>query len=195
LLNRHLSPFSPLQRAYPKAWPNHTKSTVAQRTIICYNIHVSKKKPTDKKIIAINRRARHEYEFIETFEAGIELRGTEVKSLREGLISLQESYARIRSGELFLIGANISPYKAGSYLNHDPVRPRKLLMHKREISRLAKLVAEKRLTIVPVRLYFRRGMAKIEIALARGRQKHEKRQAIKEREDKRRIDQAMRRNR
>jgi len=147
------------------------------------------------KTIAVNRKARHTFEFLETLEAGIELRGTEVKSLREGKVSLQESYVRIRGRELILVGANIAQYDAGSYLNHDPIRPRKLLLHRREIDRLAKLLAEKRLTIVPTRMYFRRGFVKVEIALARARLKHEKRESIREKEDKRRIEQEMRRRR
>jgi len=147
------------------------------------------------KLIAANRKARHKFEFLERFEAGIELKGTEVKSLREGKVSLQESYARIRSGELFLIGANIAHYDAGSYLNHDPARPRKLLIHRREINRLDKIIAEKRLTLVPVRMYFKRGMAKVEVALARGKLKYEKRRSIREREDQRRIQREMSRRR
>lgn len=166
---------------------------LANGPALWYNREVGKE--SEFKTIAVNRKARHAFEFLERFEAGIELRGTEVKSLREGLVSLQESYARIRGSELFLIGANIAQYKAGSYLNHEPTRPRKLLLHRREIDRLARTTAEKRLTIVPVRMYFKRGMVKVEIAVARGRMKYEKREALKEREDRKRIDREMSRRR
>ena len=153
------------------------------------------KKDIGVKPIASNKKARHKFEFLERFEAGIELKGTEVKSLREGKVSLPESYARIRGGELFLMGANIAHYDPGSYLNHEPDRPRKLLMHRREIVRLDKLLSEKRLTIVPVRMYFKRGMVKVELALARGRLKYEKRQTIRERDDQIRIKREMSRRR
>jgi len=152
-------------------------------------------KETGVKTIAVNRKARHDFEFLDTFEAGIELRGTEVKSLRDGQASLAESYATIRDGELFLKGMNIPQYSAGSYMNHEPTRPRKLLMHRREISRIAQVTAEKRLTLVPTRIYFKRGLVKVEIALARGRVKYEKREAIREREDKKRMDREMSRRR
>ena len=147
------------------------------------------------KPIAANKKARHKFELLEKFEAGIALKGTEVKSIRHGKVSLQESYARIRSGELFLIGANIAQYDAGSYLNHEPTRPRKLLMHRREINRLDKIIAEKRLTIVPVRMYFKRGNVKVGLALARAKLKFEKRDDIKKREDQRRIQREMSRRR
>jgi len=155
------------------------------------------KEPKDSgfKIIAVNRKARHEFEFIDTFEVGIALTGTEVKSLRDGQVSLAESYATIRDGELFIKGMNIPQYAAGSYLNHEPTRTRKLLVHRREIKRLGQLIAEKRLTLVPTRIYFKRGLVKLEIALARGRMKYEKREAIKTREDKKRMDREMLRRR
>lgn len=152
-------------------------------------------KDTGTKLIAANRKARHEFEFLDSYEAGIQLRGTEVKSLREGQVSLAESYATIRDAELFLKGANIAQYSAGSYLNHEPTRPRKLLMHRREIQKIGQLIAEKRLTLVPTRMYFKRGIVKVELALARGRVKYEKRQAIKEREDKKRMDREISRRR
>lgn len=160
---------------------------------MCYNIYVAKQ--SGIKPIAVNKKARHKFELLEKFEAGIGLKGTEVKSIRQGKVSLQESYAHIRGGELFLIGANIAQYDAGSYLNHEPTRPRKLLMHRREINRLDKIIAEKRLTIVPVRMYFRRGNVKVELALARGRLKYEKRDDIKKRDDQRRIQREMSRRR
>ncbi len=144
-----------------------------------------------EKLIIDNRRARRDYEVLERYEAGIALRGTEVKSLREGRISLKDSYADVENGELFLIGAHISPYEKGSVWNHDPERPRKLLMHKREITRLGSQVAEKGLTLVPLRLYFSRGKVKVEIGLCRGRHKTDKRALIREREVLREIDRAV----
>jgi len=150
---------------------------------------------TNSKTIAVNKKARHEFEFLETLEAGIELRGTEVKSLRDGQVHIQEGYATIRGGEVFLKGVNIPEYAAGSYQNHEPTRPRKLLLHAREIRKLAQKIAEKRLTLVPTRIYFTRGIVKVELALARGKVKYEKRESIKERDDRRRIDREMSRRR
>jgi len=141
------------------------------------------------KLIARNKKARHEYLILETFEAGIALRGTEVKSLRDGKVSLAESFARVTDGELTLHGAHIDVYKAGSYTNHDPLRPRKLLMHRREIGRLASKVAERGFTLIPLSMYFRRGLAKVELALVRGKRRYDKRQTLKKRE----ADRAMRR--
>jgi len=146
-----------------------------------------------EKLIIDNRRARRDYEVLERFEAGIALRGTEVKSLREGRISLKDSYADVENGELFLIGAHISPYEKGSVWNHDPERPRKLRMHKREILRLGGQVAEKGLTLVPLRLYFSRGKVKVEIGLCRGRHTVDKRAVIREREETREMDRAIKR--
>jgi len=156
---------------------------------------VGKDKDTTARTIAINRKARHQFEFLETVEAGIELRGTEVKSIREGHVHLQEGYATIRNGEVFLKGVNIPEYAAGSYQNHEPTRVRKLLLHRREINRLSQKIAEKRLTLVPTKIYFRHGIVKVELALARGKVKYEKRQAIKEREDRRTIDRELSRRR
>lgn len=135
-----------------------------------------------KKIVCQNRRARHDYEVLDTFEAGLVLRGSEVKSLREGAAQLVDSYAEVRDGELFLVGANIARYAAASYMNHDPKRPRKLLMHGREIRRLDAKVREKGLTLVPLSIYFRRGRAKVELALARGRKAYDKRERIMKRD-------------
>ena len=133
-----------------------------------------------------NRRARHEYFIMESLEAGLELSGTEVKSLRAGGgISINEAYARLREGELWLLGVHIPPYKAGSFSNHDPRRPRKLLLHKSQIAHLAAQLGEKGLTIVPLRLYFTRGRAKVEIGLAKGKKLWDKRSATMEREAKR----------
>lgn len=133
-----------------------------------------------------NRRARHEYFIMESLEAGLELSGTEVKSLRQGGgISINEAYARLRDGELWLLSMHIPPYKEGSFSNHDPRRPRKLLLHKKQIARLASALGEKGLTLVPLRLYFTRGRAKVEIGLAKGKKLWDKRNATMEREAKR----------
>jgi SsrA-binding protein len=149
-----------------------------------------------EKVIVNNRRARREYHILDTFEAGIVLTGTEVKSLRtKGSIALKDSYADAESGELWLVGTHISPYEQGNIYNHDPERPRKLLMHKREILRLAQRVAEKGLTVIPLRVYFKDGKVKVEIALAQGKHKYDKREAIREREMKRDMDRAIRRER
>ncbi len=135
-----------------------------------------------EKIIAVNRKARHDYEVIDTFEAGIVLLGTEVKSLRAGKANLKDSYARIRNGELWLFGLHISPYSHGSYNNHVPERDRKLLLHKYEIRRLIGKVEEAGLTLVPLKLYFKNGKVKVQLGLARGRKQYDKRQVIAKRE-------------
>ena len=147
------------------------------------------------KIIAQNRRARHEYHIIETFEAGLVLNGTEVKSLRGGRASLPESYARVENGEVFLLNAHIDEYDRGNRFNHNPIRPRKLLMHRREINRLIGRVEERGLTLVPLRMYFRRGKAKVELALARGKKAHDKREAIAKREAEREMAAAVKSSR
>jgi SsrA-binding protein len=144
------------------------------------------------RTIATNRRARHDYEILETAEAGLALRGTEVKSLRDGLVNFKDSYATIRNGEAWLLGCHISPYSHGTDANHDPERDRKLLLHRREIGRLSGKIAERGLTLVPLRLYFKGGRAKLEIGLARGRKLHDKRSAIREREVRREMDKAAR---
>lgn len=146
-----------------------------------------KEKPTIK-VVADNRRARHEYEILSTIEAGIELSGTEVKSMRNGRANLQDAFARIEKGELWLYNCHISPYEFGNRNNHDPVRPRRLLAHKREIERLNQLMKEKGLTLIPLKLYFLRNWVKVDLALARGKQLHDKRDAIKERDSKRQLD-------
>jgi SsrA-binding protein len=140
-----------------------------------------------------NRRARFEFEVLESLEAGIALTGTEVKSLREGGGSLTEAYARVRDGEVWLVNMYIPPYKQGSFSNHDPRRARKLLLHRAQIDRLAGRVTEKGLTLVPLRLYFTRGMAKIELGLARGKKLWDKRRAAAERDVKRELERAVRR--
>lgn len=127
------------------------------------------------KIVATNKKAYHNYEVVETYEAGIALHGSEVKSVRQGKISLKESYAKIKNGELFLINCHISPYSSSSFFNHEPLRIRKLLMHKREIIRLQSKTQEKGFTIVPTKAYFKKGKIKIEIALAHGKRLYDKR--------------------
>src|ERR687887_2740210 len=144
------------------------------------------------RTIATNRRARHEYEVLETAEAGLVLRGTEVKSLRAGQVSFKDSYATVRNGEAWLVGCHINPYSHGSDANHDPERDRKLLMHRREITRLVGKTAERGLTLVPLRLYFRGGGAKGGLGLAPGRKIYDKRASLRERETRREMDKAAR---
>lgn len=139
------------------------------------------------KPIASNRRARHEFWIEETHEAGIALTGTEVKSLREGRANLQDAFARVDRGELWLYHLHISPYAQGNIHNHDPLRARKLLLHRREILRLRDRTDRKGYTLVPLRLYFRRGVAKVELGVARGRHLYDKRERIAERDAERRI--------
>jgi SsrA-binding protein len=134
-----------------------------------------------------NRRARHEYHILESMEAGLALTGTEIKSIRQGGVSLNEAYARMRDGELWLLGMHVPPYKEGSFSNHEPNRPRKLLLHKEQIARLGQRAAEKGLTLVPLRLYFTRGKAKVEIGLARGKKLWDKREASTKRDIQREI--------
>ena len=143
-----------------------------------------------EKTIVQNRRARHEYHILEHHEAGIELRGTEVKSLREGHITLKDSYADVEEGEMFLVGVHINPYEQGNIYNHEPERTRRLLMHKREILKLGARVAEKGLTLIPLRLYFKDGRVKVEIALCQGKHTIDKRETLREREVKRELDRA-----
>jgi len=137
------------------------------------------------KVVASNRKAYHDYEILETYEAGIALRGTEVKSLRESQVNFKDCYAAIDNGEAWLVGCYIAPYHHGTDANHDPERKRKLLLHRREIERLVCKVAERGLTLIPLRLYFKAGRAKCEVGLARGRKLHDKRASIREREAKR----------
>ena len=144
------------------------------------------------RAIATNRRARHEYEILETVEAGLVLRGTEVKSLRAGQVTFKDAYATIRNAEAWLTGCHISPYSHGTDANHDPERDRKLLLHRREINRLTGKVAERGLTLIPLRIYFKAGRAKLELGLARGKKLHDKRSALREREVRREMDRAAR---
>ena len=147
--------------------------------------------PRDRAI-ATNRRARHEYSILETYEAGLALRGTEVKSLRAGLVNFKDSYATVRNGEVWLLGCHINPYSHGTDANHDPERDRKLLLHAKEISRLSGKVAERGLTLIPLKLYFKSGRAKLELGLGRGKKLHDKRSTLREREVKREMDRAAR---
>ena len=142
--------------------------------------------------IATNRQARHRYNFLETWEAGLVLTGTEVKSLREGNAQIKDGYAAVRGSEVWLHNVHIPPYAPASRENHEPERSRKLLMHRREIERLIGKTREKGLTLVPTRLYFREGRVKVEIALAKGKDVGDKRQSIKEREMKREMERAIR---
>lgn len=130
-----------------------------------------------------NKKASYQYEFIDTYDAGLVLKGSEIKSIREGKASLQEAYCHIHDGELFIQNMNISPYKEGAYANHEPTRQRKLLLHKKEIERLKSKTEEKGLTIVPTRLYLNsRGLAKLQVALAKGKKLHDKRESLKKKD-------------
>ncbi len=146
----------------------------------------------EDKVVATNRKAFHDYAILETYEAGLVLRGTEVKSLRESHVNFKDCYAAVEGDEAWLIGCHISPYHHGSDANHDPERKRKLLLHRREISRLLGKVAERGLTLIPLRLYFKRGRAKVELGLARGKKLHDKRAAIRERDERREMAQQAR---
>ncbi len=150
---------------------------------------------SDDKTVATNRKARHDFAIIETIECGIPLTGTEVKSLRLGQASLVDCYARIRDGELWIEGLHIPPYEQGDRRTHEPMRPRKLLVHRRQLDALGKETAEKGLALVPLRLYFTHGIAKVEIAVARGKRQHEKRQAIAKRDAQREAEREMGRRR
>lgn len=144
------------------------------------------------KQVAANRKATHDYEILQRIEAGISLLGTEIKSIRTNGASIREAYARPLDGELWLYGAHIAPYEGGSYMNHEPTRPRRLLLHKREIRELSRAMNEKGLTLVPLSLYLKDGMAKVELGLARGRKHYDKRQAIAKRDAQRDIERALR---
>ena len=144
-------------------------------------------KSSGTKLITHNRKARHDYEIEDTLEAGLQLVGTEVKSCRAGKANLSDAYAVIRDGEAWLLQAHIAPYSHGNRANHDPLRPRKLLLHRGEIERLDAKVAQEGRTLVPLRLYFDHGLAKAEIAIARGKKTHDKRQSIAKADDERRM--------
>lgn len=143
------------------------------------------------KLIADNRRARHDYELLDRYEAGVVLTGTEVKSLRAGKASLQRAFGQLRDGDLYLVGANIPEYPQANRSNHDPDRDRKLLLHRGEIDSLVGKVQERGLTLVPTRLYFKDGRVKLELALARGKLGHDKRRDIADRDARRQIERAL----
>jgi len=147
---------------------------------------------SEERVVAQNRRARHDYDILDTYESGIVLTGTEVKSLRQGKASLVEAYATVESGEAFVLQMHIPPYEQGNRSNPDPVRRRKLLLHRDQIEALRRAVEQKGQTIIPLKLYFSRGRAKLLIGVARGRKTHDKRHAIAEREAKREMDRARR---
>jgi len=158
--------------------------TVAQKT----------EKTDDKpffKTVANNKRARHDFEIVEVYEAGIALVGTEVKSIRQGRANLSDSFARVDDGELWLYNCNISPYDHGNRFNHEPLRKRKLLMHAREILKLKQRVQEKGLTLVPLKMFFKGNLCKLDIAVARGKQLYDKRESIAKKDNKRQLDRLM----
>ena len=145
-----------------------------------------------ERVLATNRKALHDYEVLDRVEAGIALRGTEVKSIREGGLSFRDSFVEFRKGEMYLVGCRIAPYSHGNLMNHPEDRDRKLLLHKREIHKLGGKVTEKGLTLIPLKAYFRNGRVKLEVGLARGKRAHDKREAIKRREIERETRQAIR---
>ena len=144
-----------------------------------------------KQSVARNPKATHDYHILETWETGIVLTGTEVKSLRNGKASIREAYARVKNGEVFLEGMNITPYEQGNRYNHDPVRTRKLLLHRREIEKLIGAVEQRGLTLVPLELYFKNGRAKVAIALGKGKKQHDKRETIKRKIQEREVARAV----
>jgi SsrA-binding protein len=149
-------------------------------------------KESGRKVVARNRKARHEYEVLETLEAGMALKGPEVKSIRAGQVSFQDSFARVERGEVWLHSLHISPYEQANRNNEDPTRPRKLLLNRSEIRRLVGKVEEKGLTLVPLEIYFSKGYAKVLIALARGKKLHDKRETLKRKDQEREAQRAMR---
>jgi len=149
----------------------------------------------EKKIVCQNRKARHDYSIDEIYEAGIVLAGSEVKSLKEGRASLRDSYARVKKEELFLHNMHITPYPFAHHVNLDPTRTRKLLMHKKEVKRLIGKTEEKGYSLIPLSVYLLRGIIKVELALAKGKRKYDKRHALKEREMKRELDELKKRDR
>lgn len=147
------------------------------------------------KVVASNRRARHDYQIIDVYEAGLVLQGSEIKSIRDGHVQLKDSFAHVRDGEAFLVGSYIGPYAFSRGGGHDPERTRKLLLNRRELNRLGSDLAEKGLTLVPLRIYLRKGKAKVELGLARGKTGIDKRETIKERDQKREMERALRNRR
>jgi SsrA-binding protein len=147
---------------------------------------------SDNQQVASNRKAFHDFEILQRVEAGISLTGTEIKSIRTNGASIREAYARPLNGEMWLYGAHIAPYDAGSHMNHEPTRPRRLLLHKKEIHELARAMNERGLSVVPLNMYLKRGLAKVELGLVRGRKQYDKRQAIAKRDAERDIQRALR---
>lgn len=147
----------------------------------------------NERLVVENRKARHKYLILETLECGIALRGSEVKSLRQGKISLDESYARVKNDEVWLVGCDIQQYSHASLMNHEPKRPRKLLLHRREIRKFAGQAFEKGLTLVPLKVYFKRGIAKLLLGIGRGKKLYDKREEMKKDTVRREIDRAVRR--
>ena len=147
---------------------------------------------TETEPIARNKRARHEYHILETWEAGLALTGTEVKALRAGKANLTDAFGVVKDGEVYLLNLHISPYEQGNIFNHDPTRTRKLLLHRREIRRMIGAVERQGLTLVPLELYFRRGRAKVALALAKGKQAHDKREDLRKKDDEREMARALR---
>jgi len=153
---------------------------------------MGKEKDSFEKAVATNRKAYHDYFIEDKFEAGIMLKGTEVKSLRDGRVNLQDSYASVKGGEAFLHHCHISPYSHGNLMNHEPLRTRKLLLHRKEINKLLSKTQQQGLTLIPLRIYFsKRGLAKIELGLAKGKKQHDRRASIKNREASREVERAM----
>lgn len=155
---------------------------------------MAKKKKPDGNNLVTNRKARHEYFIEETLEAGLVLKGTEVKSIRQGSANIQDAYISFRDGEAFIENMHISPYEQGNIFNEDPLRRRKLLLHKRQIKNLNAEVQKQGVTVIPLRLYLNRGNVKVEIAVAKGKKLYDKRDSIAERDSKRRVDRALREN-
>ncbi|MEX0703068.1 MAG: SsrA-binding protein SmpB [Planctomycetales bacterium] len=157
---------------------------------------MAKKKPKaaddpNSKLVCRNRRARHEYDILDELECGVMLGGSEVKSVRASKMSIEEAYARVRDGELWLVGADIAEYPQANLMNHEPKRTRKLLVHKKELRKFAESATEQGLTLVPLAVYFKRGRVKVTIALARGRKRHDKRERLKKEDAQREMRQAM----
>jgi SsrA-binding protein len=145
-----------------------------------------------RKIVSTNRKARHDYEILDTYEAGLVLTGSEIKSIRAGHVNLREGFVQMRGNELWLLNTHIATYDQAGQFGHDPLRPRKLLLHRKEINRIAARVQEKGLTIVPTMLYLTRGLAKVEIALARGKRQYDKRESLRRRDSQRQIERTLR---
>lgn len=145
----------------------------------------------EEKVVCVNRKARHDYFIEETYEAGLVLLGSEVKSLREGKANLKDSYARILKGEAFLLNAHVSPYPGANRFNHDPTRTRKLLLHSREIERLTGKVNQRGLTLIPLKLYFKKGRAKVELGLARGKKLYDKRETLRRKAARREVERSL----